>query len=386
MNHIKFLLLIIFAGACQNYSQVDNNQLVLGEYLKIQSKILNEERRIFVRVPFGYELSNEKYPVLYVLDENTHSIHASGTISFLSGNGVMPQTIIVAIPNTARNRDFTPTNTEDTPNSGGADNFIKFLREELIPYIDKNYRTEPHRILFGHSLTAMFSIYTLLTNPDLFNGFISASPYLMYDNNYVVKLAEKNLPGLSFSNSKFLYITLGNEPDYFNSMNELTSLLKKKSPEDLKWDYVYMENDDHGTVPLKTIYNAMEMIYEGWKLPADLAKTGNLQSVKDHFKNLSEKYGYEILIPEGVLNNFGYQVMFAKQIKEALEIFEYNILLYPSSPNVYDSFGEALEADNQLQEAKKYYQLAYEKGQAVKDPNLLFYKQHLDNVHEKLTQ
>lgn len=386
MKYLKFLLIIILFNSYQNFAQVNNDELVIGKYFTIESKVLNEARRIFIRVPFGYELSSAKYPVFYLLDENAHSIHASGTVSFLSANGVMPQTIIVGIPNTDRNRDFTPAKTEDTPNSGGADNFIKFLREELIPYIDKNYRTEPYRILFGHSLTALFSIYTLLTNPDLFSSYISASPYLMYDNNFIIKLAKKNLPESSFANNKFLYITLGNEPDYFDAMNELTALLKKKSPKELKWDYAYMEDDDHGTVPLKTIYNAMEMIYDGWSLPGNLVKIGNLQSVKDHFKNLSEKYGYEIAIPEGVLNNFGYQVMFAKRIKEALEVFEYNILLYPDSPNVYDSFGEGLEVDNQLQEAKKYYQLAYEKGQAVKDPNLVFYKQHLDNIQKKLIQ
>ncbi len=384
MKRIYILTIFLFSAIVIT-AQNNNDELVIGKYIKLNSKVLNEERRIFIRVPFGYERTTAEYPVLYLLDENAHSIHASGTVSFLSGNGVMPQTIIVAIPNTDRNRDFTPTKTEGTPNSGGADNFIKFLREELIPYIDKNYRTEQHRILFGHSLTAMFSIYTLLTAPDLFNGYISASPYLMYDNNFVVNLAKKNLSE-SYTANKFLFITLGNEPDYFNSINELTGLLKDKSPEGLKWDYVFMGNDDHGTVPLKTIYNAMEMIYDGWRLPQNLAKNGNLQSVKDHYENLSEKYGYKISIPEGILNLFGYQVMFEKRIKEAIEIFKYNIELYPESANVYDSLGEGLEADNQLAEAKKYYEIAYEKGQAVKDLNLIFYKQHIDNIQRKLTQ
>ncbi|HSR18040.1 MAG TPA: alpha/beta hydrolase-fold protein [Ignavibacteriaceae bacterium] len=381
----KIIIIAALMIAVQIFPQADNDRLVLGKYITLQSKILNEERRIFIRVPFGYEQTTASYPVLYLLDENTHSIHASGTVSFLSANGVMPQTIIVGIPNTDRSRDFTPTKTEDTPNSGGADNFIRFLKEELIPYIDQNYRTENFRILFGHSLTAMFSIYTLLSNPDLFSGYISASPYVMYDNNYTLELAKKNLPE-SFDQNKFLYIALGNEPNYFNSINELTGLLKSKSIKGLKWEYTFMEHDDHGTVPLKTIYNALELIYNGWRLPPDLAKTGNLQSVKDHYKNLSEKYGYQVAIPEGTLNLFAYQVMFEKRVKEALEIFEYNILLYPNSANVYDSYGEGLEADNQLQEAKKYYETAYEKGEAADDPNLPFYLQHIENINKKLAQ
>jgi len=200
--------------------------------------------------------------VLYVLDGNTHFIHSAGTVSFLSGNLVIPQVIVVGIPNINRPKDFTPTVNEAYPNSGGADNFIKFLKDELIPYIDKNYRTEPYRILFGHSLTGMFSIYTLLKNPDLFNGYIAASPYVMFDNNYVVELAKKNLPE-SYESSKYLYITLGNEPDYIEALAELTNHFKSKSPKGFSWDYTYMESDDHGTVPLKTIYGGLERIYKG---------------------------------------------------------------------------------------------------------------------------
>jgi uncharacterized protein len=378
------IIVILLLGPVRTFSQ-EKNDIVLGKTFKFKSETLNEKREILIYLPDGYNRTAAKYPVLFLLDGNTHFIYTSGIVSFLSANGVMPQIIVVGIPNTDRNKDFTPTKTEDTPNSGSADNFIRFLKEELIPYINQNYRTENFRILFGHSLTAMFSIYTLLSSHDLFNGYISASPYLMYDNNYTLDLAKKKLLD-SYSQNKFLYITLGNEPNYFNSINELIGLLKEKSPEGLKWNYTYMEHDNHGTVPLKTIYNALEMMYEGWRLPQDLAKTGNLQSVKDHYNGLQKKYGYEISIPEGVLNNFAYQVMFEKRIKEALEIFEYNILLYPNSANVYDSYGEGLEADNQLLDAKKYYETAYEKGEAVKDPNLPFYIQHIENINKKLKQ
>jgi hypothetical protein len=368
------------------YSQENTNDIVIGKTIKIKSEILNEERNIFIYLPNNYNQTTTKYPVLYLLDGNDHFIHASGTVSFLSGNaGTIPQSIVVGIPNTVRQRDFTPTKTENVPQSGGADNFLKFMKEELFPYIEENYRTEPYRILFGHSLTAMFSIYTLLTNPDLFNGYIAASPYVMYDNNYVVELAKKNLPE-AYDNNKYLYITLGNEPDYFEPLGELTDLLDSKSPENLGWNYTFMENDEHGSVPLKTIYGGLERIYKGWQLPQDLAETGNLESVKKHYKNLSEKYGYEVKIPEAILNLFGYQVMGSGRLKDAIEIFRHNIELYPASANVYDSLGEGLEADNQLAEAKKYYEKAYDKGLVMNDPNINIYKQHLDNVQEKLLQ
>jgi hypothetical protein len=384
MKHLKMIILIsIFLSLTITSAQDYFTDIVLGKNLKLKSEILNEDRGIFIYLPNNYNQTSTRYPVLYILDGNVHFIHSIGTVSFLSGNLVMPQVIVVGIPNINRPKDFTPTVNEAYPSSGGADNFIKFLKEELIPFVDKNYRTEPYRILFGHSLTGMFSIYTLLTNPDLFNGYIAASPYLMFDNNYVVELAKKNLPG-SYQKSKYLYVTLGNEPDYFDAIDDLRDLLETKSPNGLEWDYTFMESDDHGTVPLKTIYGGLERLYKGWRLPQGLANTGNIESVKNHYKDLSKKFSYEIKIPELVTNLFGYQVMGQGRVKEALEIFRYNIELYPASANVYDSLGEGLETDNQLEEAKKYYEIAYEKGQGYDDPNLNIYKQHLDNVQKKL--
>jgi enterochelin esterase-like enzyme len=81
---LKILIIAALMIAVQIFPQADNDRLVLGKYVTLQSKILNEERRIFIRVPFGYEQTTASYPVLYLLDENNHSIHASGTVSFLS--------------------------------------------------------------------------------------------------------------------------------------------------------------------------------------------------------------------------------------------------------------------------------------------------------------
>jgi predicted alpha/beta superfamily hydrolase len=122
---------------------------------------LGEERQIMVYLPDGYDQTTTKYPVLYLLDGRTHFQHASSTVQFLSRNGRIPQMIVVAIVNVDRTRDFTPTNMENRPKSGGAKKFIKFIQDELFPYIEGNYRTLPYRLLEGHSLGGMFSIHVL---------------------------------------------------------------------------------------------------------------------------------------------------------------------------------------------------------------------------------
>ncbi|MCJ7774321.1 MAG: esterase family protein, partial [Desulfobacterales bacterium] len=70
----------------------------LGHTLKITSTALGEDRNVFVYLPEGYFESENEYPILYLLDGAEHFHHGSGVVQFLSINGLMPQTIVVAIP------------------------------------------------------------------------------------------------------------------------------------------------------------------------------------------------------------------------------------------------------------------------------------------------
>lgn len=384
MKILFIILTCLFFINIPLVSQEFGEDIVIGKTVTINSKILNEERELFIYLPNGYNRSTSNYPVLYMMDGAAHFIHGAGVVSFLSANGIIPQMIIVAIPNTDRNRDFTPTKTNNLNTSGNADNFLKFLEDELIPYIDKEYRTESFRILFGHSLTGMFSLYAMINKPHLFNSYIAASPYLMYDNDFIVNYSEKNLK--DFSDKKFLYFTVGNEPDYYKSVNNISDIFNKKSPENFNWERLHMEKEDHASIPLKTLYNGLEFIFSGWKLPPNFAGSSDLNDFKNHFREESDRLDFTFKIPEATINIFGYQVMAAGRINDAIEIFNFNVIEYPGSANVYDSLGEALEADNQLGEAKKNYETAYKIGKEINDPNLHFYEDHLNKIKEKLMQ
>ena len=99
----------------------------------------------------------------------------------------MPATIVVALQNTERGRDMTPpaeTDDEMTSmigDSGGADDFIAFFRDELIPYVDSNYRTTGYDILVGHSLGGLVAIHALVHHPDVFEAYVPISPRLWWD-------------------------------------------------------------------------------------------------------------------------------------------------------------------------------------------------------------
>jgi len=367
------IILACSISFCQNAV----GPIVIGDIIEIDSKILNEKRNIFIYTPIGYDQSQDKYPVLYILDGETHFFHASAMVNFQSGNQVMPRTIVVGIPNTKRMHDFTPTLEEGRAAGGGADNFIAFMEQELIPYIDENYRTHEYKTLFGHSLCGMFSIYTLFSNPDLFNSHISVSPYLMFDNEYVIKNAKKKLKDQPNIN-KQLFITIGDEPDYTESLNLFTNLLTRKA-KSLTWKLRKFEDEDHGTVPLLSLLEGLKYIYPDWRLSNDDAYKG-VKAIKQHYSDLSNRYGYPIQITEAMLNRIGYQLLGNSEKNKAIKIFIYNTELYPNSANVYDSLGDAYERKYDFISAIINYQKAVDLGEKNNDPNLPIYKENLKRV------
>ncbi len=355
--------------------QIDN--IMLGKTVEFNSKILNEKRNILIYTPAGYEESNIKYPTLYITDGAENFFIATAIVSFLSRNQQIPRMIVVGIPNVNRNRDLSPSVIQGNSNPGGGDNFLNFFEDELIPYMDGTYRTSNYRVLFGHSLGGMFANYTMLTRPELFNAFISASPHLMYDNEYVIKEAESKLDNLS-NFERQLFITLGNEPAYHESLNKFTSLLEDKT-KTLRWDYQIFDDEDHGSIPVISLLKGLKFIYSDFQLNMNTATQG-LEAILDHYSLVKSKYDYSVDISEATFNIIGYRLLQNGEIDKAIEIFEYNVKLYPESANVYDSLAESLEQTGRTKEAAENYEMAVKIGKKLNDPNLAIFERNLARV------
>ena len=378
------LLFAFVVNVNQSIAQDDDN-IVIGKRVTLHSDVLGEDRVLWIYTPDGYETSTNKYPVMFVLDGGFHFHHATGAVQFLGNQGIIPPMIVVSVLNIDRNRDFLPTNVENIPTSGGADKFLEFFNDELIPHISENYRTEPYEILAGHSFGGTFAAYTILTRPETFDAYIAISPALWYDDELLVKKAETYLPG-NPDLKKIFFMTLGTEGDRMqNSLDAFVQVLKDKAPAGLKWEYLSMADDDHGSTPHKSIYEGLEMIYPDWRVnynDPDITLAG----VEEHYKGLTEKYGYTVAVPEFVINILGYAQIEQGNLDEAIKIFKLNVEKFPNSANVYDSLGEGYENNGEFEEAKKYYLIAIEKGEANNDALLPYFKQHLERVQQKIDE
>lgn len=362
--------------------------------LTIKSNVLNEDRAIIVRTPAGYEANKRSYPVLYMTDGDAHMAHTASTVEFLARNGRISELIIVGIPNTDRTRDLTPTKgsgdlATQFPTAGGADNFIKFIETELIPEIEKRYRVQPYRILAGHSFGGLFAVHTMITHPDLFKAYVAVSPSLQWGDEATLKRAEEFIKGRKEFNAT-LFTSLGNEPGGIGTaFVKFREVLEKNPVKGFEFEVEQLTDEDHGSVVLRSHYAGLRKVYGGWQMPRDPATgavAGGLKGAEEHYAQLSKKFGYAIPVPEGLINQIGYQYLGSGNNDEAIATFKRNIELYPGSANVYDSLGEAYEKTGHIDLATPLYEKATTLSAQYKDPNASLFKANFVRANEKMKQ
>lgn len=365
MKSICFLALILF-GYNQQYAQGD--PVEIGRTYSIESDILSEERTYWVSLPASYGQSYnsyKSYPVIYLLDGHIHFASVSGMCQFMgrqsNGSRKMPEVIVVGIMNVDRQRDFTPDKiiTRRENNTGGGRKFLTFLEEELIPEIDKNFRTEKFRILFGHSLGGLLTSHSYLQKESSFNAFLAMDPSFGTWDNMVMDEKLDSVSAEVFSRP--LYIATANW-DKRNIRNRDRHLrfyesLNNKCPDTFKGRIEYFEDENHSTVSLPAFYNAMSFLFEGYDF--SYRNAGDVQSVSSVYKQVSERLAYEFKAPEELINRIAYAKFRSKDLatKElGLSFFKLNVQIYPQSYNVYDSLGEAEFSLGNLDAAKDNFE------------------------------
>ena len=374
----------------------DREPIVIGERVSIRSGVLNEDRPLWIYTPPGYEQSSDRFPVLYLLDAGDHFHHTTGVTQFLSANNRMPAMIVVGIPNVAgsRTRDLTPPlSVPDTAgpmaDAGGASAFLDFLTEEVQPWVENHYRTQPFGILIGHSFGGLFITQVLIEEPDAFDAYVSISPSLWWDEMKYVDTAGaifENRPDLTGA----LYMTMASEGGEMLAGGWiLAGILETSAPESFRWNWTHMPEEDHGSIPHRSTYDALEWTFDGWNVPDSiLVALGEGEEgwsgIEAHYSMLSERFGFDVKVPEGFVNGVGYGLLNMARVDDAIQAFELNVELYPGSANVYDSLGDGLDAACRWEEARESYARASRMAAEGSLPNEATYTANLERMTARI--
>ena len=352
------LSVLILAMQANVLAQQDGEDISLGKYRIIHSNILNEDRTLLIHLPSIYEDTELSFPVLFVLyghDINNYFAPAVITSEKLGRTGEIPQMIVVGVDNTNRYRDNLPVSSRDGSEGGGADNFIRLFEEELIPYIEKNYRTKNFRILAGPQAGSVFGLFALITKTDLFNAFIINNPFLSPQNSVYLYPKIEEFFGKSLPFDRFLYIkSEKDEPEgNLEHFNRFSNLINTRKPKGLNYKFDLVEPPGYFIKPL-AFKEGLKHIFSEYKLPHDFL-TESVNDVISYYKNLSEKYGFEIDTPELMLTFEGDKLLNRRKTGEAIELFEYLLKLYPKGLNAFWRLGETYRNLGDFEKAAYYY-------------------------------
>lgn len=260
IRKVVITLMTLVVSVTPTLAQEYGDPISIGKYRKLHSQILNEERTILVHLPRGYDKSQERYSVLYCLDGDSLSLaFSAATVRMLSYRKI-PELIVVAIANTDRSRDMFPVKLNGRPTTGGADVFLNFLIDELIPFVDQNYRTKNFRILYGASAAGLFTVYALLAKPDSYSAYIASSPMIGRCPEFISERAKKLFKDKK-SLRKSLYIIYGKSdaPPVTEAVPPFVKIINAYEPKDFQWEVKVLENEGH--VPYTSLYDGLKYIF-----------------------------------------------------------------------------------------------------------------------------
>lgn len=337
-----------------------------------------------MQLPRTYTASRQRYPVIVFTDAESNFGFTATTIDYLARAGRIPEAIVVGITNNDRTRDLTPTRAdlERHATSGGAPRFITFIETELLPEIDRRYRTTPYRVFMGHSLGGLLALDALFTRPKLFDALIAISPSLTWDDRWSFKQATALIESKKLL-SNTLVVTMANEGEApRREFDALSTLLGTHPVPGLEFFPLAFDDEDHGSTVMPAEYAALKAVFASWRFVVD-ARANPLtlmRAAELHYERLSQRAGVAMPIPEGTINVIGYRLLATNHVTEAVDVFKRNTVLYPASPNVWDSLGEAYETAGNAAAAKESYAKAVKLATKSKSADLPIYRQHFDRV------
>lgn len=267
-SFLTVVLLLLIHSSFAQYPRVD---IPGSEVRKLTSSVVaGQEYELDILLPAGYANSSKKYPVVYLMDSQWDFPLVKSVYGQQYFDGFIPEIIVVGVtwggvnpnPDSLRARDYTPTKENRLPQSGGADKFLSFMKTELFPFIESNYRADgKERILMGCSLGGLLTLYTLFTHTDMFNGYVAASPAFGWDKEIIYQY-EKNFYEKNPALPARVYMTIGGVERSVPGFEKLSAFLSGRKYPTVHIRSKVLENTGHSGTKSETYNRGLQWVFE----------------------------------------------------------------------------------------------------------------------------
>ena len=273
---------------------------------------LGEARTLDVALPREYATSDERYPLLVVLDGESLTEPAAALARFYASVATLPQTIVVGVHNTRRGRDMTPEATTgfvpppDVGATGGADAFLDFLADELIPDIERRYRVAPMRVLIGHSLSGLFVLHALARRPELFTGYVAMEPAIWWNDGAVYRDAQAALRLPAARRSRIMLVNTASSGLDTTQWGGTAPMVR----------HLATHGESHTSMPPAGLLLALRTMFEDFRPSAWRPGTRPL-AMLERYDSLTARLGYAVPIPESAFASAIRMAIHARQFDDA---------------------------------------------------------------------
>ena len=269
---LTLLVLNTLTVTAQPFPRVD---IPGSEVRKITSSIVaGQQYELHILLPGGYANSTKKYPVVYLMDSQWDFPNVKSIYGQQYFDGFIPELIIVGVtwggvkpnPDSLRARDYTPSNEARLVQSGGADQFLDFMKKELFPFMEANYKVDnDSRTLMGCSLGGLFTLYTLFTHTDMFTGYTAASPAVGWDKEVLYKY-EKIFTEKKLTKPVRVYITVGDVETGRPVFEKFAGNMQARKYFNVSLRAKVLENTGHSGTKSETYSRGLQYVFERNKL------------------------------------------------------------------------------------------------------------------------
>ncbi len=321
-------------------AQEDGEDVSIGHYRMLHSAVLDEDRLLLVALPKGYDESDRSYPVLYLLyggQVRGYFAEAVNIVDRLSEAGEIPQMIVAGVANVERYRDLRPIGERSVP--GAVDRFIEFFSGELVPFVDKEYRTKDYRILIGPQAGGSFGYYALTGGLDLFDAYILENPFKGRETSEYFFERSAGMLERGFPSYVFMQISVFDRegpqyfPDAFNYPGIFEKMVNERKSDNFDLVMRYIEGN-RDFIPEIGIKEGLRALFADYTFPED-RPAAKLTDLTSYYGALSDRLGFTVEVPELTLVLRASKLVEDGKLDEAQEMLEYLRDQVPTSLNAY---------------------------------------------------
>jgi predicted alpha/beta superfamily hydrolase len=321
----------------------------------IESSNLSEQRTVVVQLPKSYQTQpNKRYPVIYRLDGAGNLPLINAVLERLQQDDQAPEVIVVAIESTNRLRDFYPTVNKEPQGpvgeGGGAAKFLAFVEQELMPLVNKQYRTHDYRVIAGASAAGVFALYAMQADPELFQAHIAYSPAVWWNYGAPAKSLNTFVTKAKSINS-YVYINIGEEAGIMRERyDDMQQTMQNSKVQNLRFKSDAFAGVSHNLTSAAGAFNAYHGLFLSKQMPLS-ALGDDVSSIDAYYQRLSQQWGEQIAPPDRAVRMLGYSLTDNQLFERAIEVFKYNIKNYPKSAYALSALSYGYEMQGNIRQA-----------------------------------